>query len=531
MNRAFVGTGALVRLILRRDRLALLIWIVLPVLLVLATKASFAQLYPTPALLQGFAQEVASNPAEVALLGHVYTPTLASIVVWRVSMMSAVLIALANIFTVTRHTRSEEEAGRRELLGSTPIGRHAPLLAVLLVTSAADLLIALLVAVSLSSTGFSVPGSFALGLSLAAIGWTFAALAALTAQVTESPGAANGIAGALFALCYLLRAVGDSSPQDTLSWLSPLGWMRLIRPYAAERWWIFALFIALTALLSILAFSLAAHRDLGAGLLVPRLGPASASPALHSPLALTWRLQRGMLFFWTLGAAVVGLAFGFVATSVADQLSTNPAVMRLLAHAGHNITAGDGFFALALQIVGEVAAAYTILAALHLRSEEVRGRADPILATTVGRIRWALSSLVFAALGSAVVLAAFGLAAGLTYGLSTGTVYTELPRVLVSSLAYLPAAWVLGGLAVLLFGLLPRLSVAISWALLGFCLLLDFAGELQQVNQTILNISPFSHVPKFLIAQASPLPLLILAAVAVALTLFGLVGFRQRAIG
>ena len=36
-----------------------------------------------------------------------------------------VVVGLANLFTVTRHTRTEEEAGRRELLGSTVVGRHA----------------------------------------------------------------------------------------------------------------------------------------------------------------------------------------------------------------------------------------------------------------------------------------------------------------------------------------------------------------------------------------------------------------------
>lgn len=534
MKNEFVGTGALIRLILRRDRIALLIWIVLPILLALSTRSSFAQLYPTPALLRGFANEVTSNPAETALLGPIYTPTLAGVVVWRVSILSAILVGLANLFTVTRHTRTEEEAGRRELLGSTVVGRHAALLAVLLVTGVANLLIALLVAGGLSSAGFPVAGSFALGFSLATIGWTFAGIAAVTAQMTESAGAANGIASALFALFYLLRVVGDMGEQNGLSWLSwvsPLGWMRLIRPYADERWWIFALFIVLAVLLSALAYALAARRDLGAGLLPPRLGPATAAPGLHSPLALAWRLQRGMLFSWTVGFAMIGIVFGFVAKTVADQLSANPSVMNLLAHMGNNVGAGDGFFTLSLEIFGEVAAAYAILATLRLRSEEVSGRADPILANAVGRIRWAASHLVFAVLGPAVVLTMFGLTAGLTYGLSVGTVGTELPRVLAATLAYLPAAWVLSAITMVLFGLLPRFALVISWTVLGICLLIDFGGELQQVNQAVLNISPFTHIPKLLVTQASALPLIGLVVIAAGFIVAGLAAFRQRAIG
>src|SRR5581483_6895802 len=353
----FVGTGALIRLILRRDRVVLPTWIVLPALLALSIEASFAHLYHTPTLLQAFANEVASNPAEVALLGPVYAPTLAGITAWRWSMLTVVLIALANLFTVTRHTRTEEESGRRELLGSTMVGRYAALTAVLIVTGVADLLSGLLVAGGLIGIGFSFAGSCALGLSVAAIGWTFAALAGVTAQMTESAGVANGIGGALLGLFYLLRVVGDMGAYSGLSWLSPVGWMRFVRPFAAERWWIFALFIGLVIVFCVCAYMLAARRDLGAGLLPPQLGPATASPSLRSPFALAWRLQRGMLFAWVTAFAVMGIAFGYVAKTVADQLSANPQMLNLFAHMGPNVGPGYGFFTLALEIFGEVAAA------------------------------------------------------------------------------------------------------------------------------------------------------------------------------
>lgn len=530
----FAGTGTLIRLILRRDRIVLPLWIVLPALLALSVEASFAQLYHTPALLQAFASEVAGNPAETALLGPVYAPTLSGIVVWRWSFMAMVLVGLANLFTVTRHTRTEEEAGRRELLGSTVVGRHAALSAALLLTGVADLLIALLVAGGLIGVGFAVAGSFALGLSVVAIGWTFAALAGVIVQVTESAGTANGIGGALLGLFYLLRVVGDMGAQSALSWLSwlsPIGWMRFVQPFANERWWVFALFIGLDSVLCLCAYWLSARRDIGAGLLPPRLGPATAAPSLYSSFALAWRLQQGMLFAWSAGFAVVGVAFGYVARTVADQLAANPRMMNLFVHMGRNVGPGDGFFTLALEIFGEVAAAYAILATLRLRAEEVSGRAEPILANAVSRSRWVLSHLIFTVLGPAIILTVFGLTAGLTYGISQSTVADTLPHVLVATLAYLPAAWVLAAITVLLFGLLPRVATFLSWMVLGSCLLLDLGGELGQVSQTVLNLSPFPHVPRLLVSQASVLPLIALTVIAAVLTLVGLAGFRQRAIG
>ncbi|HCI82136.1 MAG TPA: hypothetical protein DHW02_20880 [Ktedonobacter sp.] len=149
----------------------------------------------------------------------------------------------------------------------------------------------------------------------------------------------------------------------------------------------------------------------------------------------------------------------------------------------------------------------------------------------MSRSRWVLSHLIFTVLGPAIILTVFGLTAGLTYGISQSTVADTLPHVLVATLAYLPAAWVLAAITVLLFGLLPRVATFLSWMVLGSCLLLDLGGELGQVSQTVLNLSPFPYVPRLLVSQASVLPLIALTVIAAVLTLVGLAGFQQRAIG
>jgi ABC-2 type transport system permease protein len=524
-----VGTGALIRLILRRDRIVLPVWIVLLALLPLGFATSYAQLYPTAALRQAFAHEIASSPAEVALLGPVFAPTIGGLTAWRWSTAAAILIGAASLLTVIRHTRTEEETGRRELLGATVVGRQAALSAALIMTFAADLVIAVLAAGGLMSLGLPTAGSIALALSAAAVGWIFAAAAGVAAQVTQSAGAARGIVGAILGLSYLLRVLGDGGERSGLSWLtwlSPLGWMRSIRPFAGERWWIFALFLGLVVVLTAAAYMLSWQRDLGAGLLPPRLGPAAASPVLRSPLALAWRLHRGGLLAWTAGFVVIGAVFGYVAQTAASQLPANPALMNLL---GGKAGFSNGFFTLALLIFVEVVAAYAISATLRLRSEEMGMRAEPLLATSVSRVQWASSHLVFAALGSAVVLAAFGLTAGLTYGVSTGDVGGELPRVLAASLAYLPAVWVLAGITMALFGLLPRFATFVSWAALAACILLDLGGELHQVSQPVLDISPFTHVPKvLLVSEVSVMPLVWLVAAAAMFAIAGLAGFRRR---
>jgi ABC-2 type transport system permease protein len=526
---AFTGTGSLIRLILRRDRIALPIWVLLLSLLAITLAASFDKLYPTPQALQAFADETNGSPAVIAMLGTVDSPTLGGLVAWRWSMAIAILIGAASLLTVIRHTRTDEEQGRRELLGATVVGRQAPLTAALIVTCGADLLVGLITTLSLIGYGLPLAGSLALGLAAAGAGWTFAAVAGITAQLAERAATARGLAAAALALAYLVKVIGDGSGRTALLWLSPLGWMRKIQAYAAEQWWIFGLFLVAFLALVVLAYVLSARRDLGAGLLPARLGPASAAPGLSSPLALAWRLQRGTLLAWMAAFALVGLIFGYVAQISAELLAANPQVLAYLTRSG--VSLSDGFFTLALMIMSEVLAVYAISSTLQLRSEEVAGRADPLLAGPVSRRRWAASHLLVAILGTAAVVVTFGLVGGLTYGLSSGNIGGELPQILAAALAYLPAYWVIAGLTAALFGLFPRLSVFASWGMLVILILIDLGGELQLVGQGVLNLSPFTHVPKVLLGQGSWVPLLGLLGAAALLVALGLAGFSRRDVG
>ncbi len=178
-------------------------------------------------------------------------------------------------------------------------------------------------------------------------------------------------------------------------------------------------------------------------------------------------------------------------------------------------------------ILGLIAAAYAIQATLRLRVEESSLRAEPVLATVVGRLRWAGSHLVFSVLGPTVALAAAGLAAGLAHGLNTGHVGRELPRVLGAAMVQLPAVWLLAAIAVALFGLLPRLALA-AWGALAVCLLFLLVGASVQLSQWLLDASPFTHIPKAPGAAVSATSLAWLAAVAAALAVAGLVGLRRR---
>jgi ABC-2 type transport system permease protein len=183
-----------------------------------------------------------------------------------------------------------------------------------------------------------------------------------------------------------------------------------------------------------------------------------------------------------------------------------------------------------MSVSGLVAAAYAVQATLKLRSEEESLRTDLVLATSVGRMGWAASHLAFAALGSAIILSAVGMATGLAYGLSASDVAQYLPRGLAAAIVQLPAVWVVASIAVALFGIVPRFA-GVTWGILVGFLFLGEVGAMLQLSQWMLDLSPFTHVPKVLIGETAAPPLLGLLAVAIALTTVGLVGLRRRDIG
>jgi ABC-2 type transport system permease protein len=527
--KALAGTGALVRLILRRDRIILPLWIAVLALLPVAIANTLADLYPTAAGRQAYLDIVTANPALSALYGHAFGSGLGALTAWRLGG-TILLVGLATLLTVIRHTRAEEVAGRRELLGATVVGRQAPLFAALVVAFGASLVLGAIVSAGLVAYGLTTTGSVAFGLSWAMFGWAFAAVAAVAAQVTEGARVARGISIAVLGVCFVLRAAGDAGEKDGLSWLSwlsPFGWAQRIRPFVDERWWVFALFLGLIAVLIVAALALSARRDLGSGLLPTRLGPAVASPWLRCPLALAWRLQRGTLLAWTAGFVVFGAILGSVGESAEEVIADNPQLRAVAERLGGSSGLTDAYFAAIMGLLGLLAAGYAIGAALRLRSEEADGRAELVLAA-VSRVRWAASHLTFALLGPAVVLGTAGLSAGLAYGLSSGDVGREMTRVLAAALVQLPAVWVLVGVTVALFGVLPRFMAFGGWAVLAACALMEEFGRPLRLSKRVLDLSPFAHVPKLPGGDVSAAPLLWLALVVVALATVGLLGFRRR---
>ena len=526
---SLAGTAALVRLALRRDRIILPVFCVILAVVVAASASATVEVYPDSASRLQAAVAVNNTASTLALYGPIHDETsIGALSTFKMGIMGAIAVAVLALFLVVRHTRAEEETGRLELLGATVVGRYAPLTAALLVTAGSSLVAGAGTALGLIAVGMPASGSLLMGLGFACLGIAFAAVAGLTAQLVVSARTAAGMAGAVLGVSYLLRAIGDASAGSGLSWMSwpsPVGWWQQTRPYAGDRWWVLALLLGLSVAVAALAYALAARRDFAAGLLPDRPGPATAAARFGSPLALAWRLQRGSFFGWAAAFVVIGIVIGGMASNVGDFLKS-PEAQDLITRLGGVKGLRDAFLAVELGFAGVFSAVFGVQAAMRLRSEESALRAEPLLATAVGRTAWAWSHLTIALAGTAVLLVLVGVSAGLASALQLGD-SGQLGRLVAAALVQIPAVWVVIGIVVAAFGLVPRL-VVVGWiALIGFVLLGEL-GSLFDLSQVVMDISPFAHVPRLPGGDFAVGPMLWLTAIAAGLIAIGLGGFRRR---
>lgn len=532
--RSFVGTSTLVKLALRRDRIKLPVWVGSIFLLVLFMTSSYTKLFHSDLELLNMISTRADSPAMRIFDAPASGASIGAFVMLRGSVTIAVLAALMSLQTIVRHTRHNEETGRAEMIASTVVGRHASLSAALFVTIGANVVVSLLIALAFIMNGLPATGSFAAGAAFGALGIVFAGFAAIASQLSESGRGANGLAGAALGASFLLSSVGntlgefDKQTVEVVSawpvWLSPFGWYQQIHAFQANNWWILGLFLALFVVSVGIAFYLTTLRDVGMGILPASRGPAAAANSLLSPLGLAWRLQRGLWVGWAIAMIVFGAVFGAAGKEMQKMVSELDEAAKLFGGTGVDV-----IMAGIISLMGMFVAVYIVQALLRLRSEETDGLVEGILATSVSRTRWMMSHIVCAVAGSIVILLLMGLVAAITASLvigSSGEMFTNLTE---ASVIQIPAILALAGFVILVYGLLPRIATALSWASLAFSLLAGpMFSTMVDLPKGVQQMSPFSHVPAVPLQDMEMGPIVSLLAIAIVFSIAGMVSFRRR---
>jgi len=486
----------------RRDRLVLPLWILGTALMAYASAAGVQTEFPTDADRETVLRLAVATPSLLALRGIPDGAALGSYVYFQVFTYLGVLAGLMSTFLVVRHTRADEERGRAELVAATPVARTSPLIATLVLGVLANAVLGLAVALGLTGGGLAFAPSLLAGLATASVGLAFVGITAVVAQFAPTSRAANGFAGALVGVAFLLRAVGDALGTPTAdglsivsawpSWLSPIGWGQQVFPFTRADATPLLLSLALAALAGAAALVIRGRRDLGSSLVAERQGRARGGPALRTALGLAWREQWPSLAGWTVGGALIGSLAGTLGPRIAEVQDLAPQLQVLLQAfvPGGRGELVDLLVAAVVGIGGVLAAGAGVQTIIRARSEEADGRTELVLAGPVGRVRWLLGWVLLAVVSVVVVSLAIGVVGGLSFG--TGD---RFGSTVLAGVAQIPAGLAYVGVTTLVFVVIPRATIPLGWGLLALGLILGQFGSLMQLPEWVRDLSPFTHTP------------------------------------
>ena len=514
------------------------VWIIIIVLVSVAVAPGMAGMFDAEA--RGQFVSVLDNPVMVSLMGPVYgADNYTSGAMYTGMMLLWVLISVGvmNVFLMGRHTRADEEKGRAELVRSLPVGRMANLNAAMITSVVINLLLGLLMGLGLAAAGvesMDFAGSMLYGALNCAFGILVAAVTALFCQLSASRGGASGYSFLILGIFYMARAVGDMQEIEIVSCISPLGLALRAKAYIENRWWpVFALLVTAAAIAAA-AYKLNSARDLDQGFIPARPGKKEASFLLSEPFGLAFRLLRGQLAIWLTVMFALGASYGSMVGNIDEFIGGSPEYLQILGldPAAAAATKGN----IQMYYLSFVASMMTLLcivplliAALKPRSEEKDHRAEQVLAGAVSRGKY-ISGYTVLAYGASVLLQ-FATAAGIYF--SAASLAGEanpfaFGTLLKAFLSYLPALWMMIGMAVLLVGAVPRAAGAV-WGYFGFVFFASFMGEVLGLPEWLLCLSPLHHVPNVILGDGiSVLPLVALTLTAAAMTAAGFVFYGRR---
>ena len=519
------GAGTAALFILRRNWIRLAIWALVLASMIPVVYDSQQQAFPTQAARDAYAQ-VANTPAVAAMTGLPYAAgSLGGILVIKIWMTLAVALAFAVVFLVTRNGRADEEAGRTELLRSTALGRHAYPTANYLVAAGLCAVTGLLISLLCLSVALPTNGSWIMGASIAGTGLAFIGLGAICGQLASTSRGANSLGVALIGLFYFIRAAADLQADGVdptaLSWFSPVGWAQNMRAFGEDNWWPLLALVGLGLAGCLFALRLESTRDLGAGLLPERRGPAAAGNFTTTALGLALRLQRSSLVGWFIGAAVSGLFFGSVAQAMSSLLDPQNPFARNFVGTGHSML--DGVLGIFVLFNALLARAFAIQCLGAARSEEEGGRLEQQLAGSLSRGTWLGAHLLIAVLGSGFMLVLGGY---LTGAASQGS--ADPGQLAGAALAFWPAVLSMLGLQLLTFGYLPRSTTAITWAVYGISVMAAMFGGLFSLSEDVIRATPFGAIPRVPAEDFSWTPPAVLLLISLALGAAGMARFNRR---
>jgi ABC-2 type transport system permease protein len=481
--------------------------------------------YPTLAGRLAFAHSFSGNAAIRLFYGEPHDLlTVSGYCAWRVGGTLAILAAVFGLLAAVRAFRTEEEAGRMELVLAAVLGRRAVYFAALLAIAAGTLLLWLAELGGFIAGGLPVAGSAYLALATVSVVPVCVGVGAIVSQLAPTRRVALELGGALVGLLFVLRVIADTAAgAGWLRWATPLGWAEELRPFSDPQPLVLVLAVVTSALALTIAVRIAVRRDVGSGLVSVRDTAEPRLRLLRTPLGQALRSERGSVLVWLLSVGAFAFILGTISTSISSAGVSKRIEQQIAKLGSGSILTPAGyvsfvfiFFVLAVSLFccAQIAAA---------RREEGEERLETLLAQPVGRVRW-LGGRIALAAGAAV---AISLVAGvLTWaGVRSQGGAVAFARALEAGGNCLPIALLTLGVATLAYAIVPRASAGVAYGLVAAAFLWDLVGSLLGAPRWLVALTPFEHVglvpaQPFRVAAAAIMAAAGLLAVLAALALF-----------
>ena len=531
------GFGSIYGKTVRDSRLSLIIAAGLLGGMALVMGAGVSTIFPTPESRLEINGLIGSIPSSmVNLFGKpVGLGTLGGYFTWKYGAIFAMGTTLWSIMALSGTLAGEASRGSLDMVASAPFGKRR--IAIEKVTAHLTMLgIAMAVLAVACVASSRLFGDAALGDTIAplsAVGFAlwigfialfFGGLAFVLAPILGRSGSA-GVASAVMVLLWIANGFDALAP---LAIVSPFHWLAgHIALVGMYDWPALAFTGVMAVVLLAIGVEVFARRDLGvtAGLSMPGLPAVVLGVRGSTSRAFGEQLPRAMS--WGIGLGLMGALVAALVGTMASQIGKDPNLSSTFSaiFKGYNLTSAGGWLQLYVQLLLIAAGFGAATFVSKWASDEQDGRLELLLATPMGRARWAVSGGIAALLATVAMTVLF--AAGIGLGAVSGGVALG-DAITGSAVLGLYAAAIVGvGVAV---GGIWRTSIAAEIAAIVVLVtyLIDLVAPPLNLPDWIHQLALTAHLGQPMVGRWDPAGIAACLVIAVGGILIGAWGVTRR---
>jgi ABC-2 type transport system permease protein len=541
----FYGFGSIYAKTIRDSRLAFLIVAGLLGGIMLAGDIAFGTAYSTAQSRVDLKTVIDTIPAALkGLYGNpVNVETLGGSLSWKYGPFFALIAGLWSIMALSGTLASEARRGSLDMVAAAPFGKRRIAIEKLAahLTGMVGAMVFLAVVTYLGAAAYGQPslgdqipveGAVGFALWVGLIGLVSGAVAWAMAPFTGRASAA-GVAGALLIGGYAISGYSGSVPAlqlpADLSWFHwTAGHVAMAGQYDWPSLALVAVLVVVLLAVGVVAFD---RRDLGATSAIPVPAMPGALLGTRGPTGRAFGERLPQSLAWGIGLGVFAALIAASSRSFAEEISKSGETFKLFTtiFKGYDITSGGGFLQLMFAYIGYVVIGLAAAALVAgWASDENDGRLEMLLASPLGRFRWALAGgvAVFGGIALMTAVAMLGVAVGVAS--AGGDVVT--PTVGAITIGLFGAAAAGLGFAV---GGLFRNSLAgeITAVFVIATFLIDMLALPLNLPDWFHQLALSAHLGLPMVGQWDPLGSAVCVALAVGGLLLGAWGMTRRDVG